>query len=258
MDKVLNALKCSNCRSILTSPVTLPCGHTICQSHTRVSDENIICSECESSHANKNFAVNQALANMIEAQLSSFDFGPKYKECVQSVENVREQLRKNELAVNDSDYFIHESIDKLRNKVVLKSEQLKTRIDEITQELLDDLDMFERECKEEKRHHGIKQNSFVDEFKRQNDAAMESCEKWSNELNELRFDDHKWTTIKEESEKELGALRGKLGQFERELLANNESDKKKYLVDLFETVNLDSSFNLVTSSFFRFFFFFLI
>lgn len=254
MQKILNALKCANCRNILSSPVTLPCGHTICQEHTRVADEHIICLECGCRHENKGeFAANKALTDMIEAQLSSFDFGPRYKECVKLCETLREQLEKNELAVNDVNYFIHDSIEQLRNKVLLKSEQLKLKVDEITQELLDDLANYENECKE-KRHSKL---VFVDEIKRQNNAAKKSYEKWTNELNELKVDDEKWKRIKEESDKALADSCEKLKDLERELM--NGFDKKKVLVSFFEKEHINSAFNSVRSFFFqtRFIFFYL-
>lgn len=242
MDKVLNALKCSNCRNILEAPVVLSCGHTICLKHTQVTDKYIICSECGSSHENNGeFVVSKALADMIEAKLSSLYFGPQYKESVKSVKYVREQLKKNGRILDDSNYFIHESIGELRNKVLLKSEQLKVRIEEITRELLDDLDKYESECKENR--NGFV--SFVDKFKRQNKKAEKSCEKWTIELNELKVDDHKWKRIKEESEKELIVLCQNLKEFEQELLIN-EFDNKKYLIESFENANIDAAFNLVT------------
>ena len=70
MDQVLNALKCGNCMVILSMPVFLQCGHTICQSHTQVDDEEIICAKCGSRHSNTGFKVNEAMVDMLKAQLS--------------------------------------------------------------------------------------------------------------------------------------------------------------------------------------------
>ena len=79
MDQVLNALKCVNCRQILSIPILLPCGHAICQSHTQVGDEHIICGECGCRHLNKGFVVVEAFSKMIEVQLNKFDFGQQHK-----------------------------------------------------------------------------------------------------------------------------------------------------------------------------------
>ena len=142
MDQIINALKCANCREILSSPVILPCCHTICQSHTQVADEEIICAKCGSRHPNKDFLVNEIAADMIKAQLTEFDFGHQHKEASISFDKLKKQLDKNDAILNDLEYFIDESIGELKNQVMLKSEQLKVRIDEITQELIDDLDDY--------------------------------------------------------------------------------------------------------------------
>ena len=79
MDKVINSLKCVNCRDILSIPVILPCGHTICQSHAQVTDEQIICAKCGSRHQIKEFIVNEAVSELISAELIKFDFGQQHK-----------------------------------------------------------------------------------------------------------------------------------------------------------------------------------
>ncbi len=62
------------------------------------------------------------------------------------------QLKKNDLILKDLDYFIQESIDELKKKDVLESDQLKLKIDEISQTLLADLNdgiqktFFSRNC----------------------------------------------------------------------------------------------------------------
>ena len=131
MDQVLNALKCVNCRDILSTPVILPCGHTICKYHTEVDDEQIICGECGSRHLNKGFIVVQAVSKMIEVQLNNFDFGEQHKDASKSCDDLKTHLDKNDTMLNDLEYFIHESIEELKNRVMLRREQLKFQIDEI-------------------------------------------------------------------------------------------------------------------------------
>lgn len=248
MDILLNALKCSNCGNILSKPVILPCGHTICQSHTQVRSEQIICSKCGSSHECKgDFPINKMAEDMVKAQLDSLDFGPEYNESVKSCEKLKQQLDKNEAILSDVDYFIYESIDELKKKVEHKSEKLKLRIDEITQELLDDLDNYEKYCKEKRKS---KQDlvSLIDQFKELNEGAKKSCEKWKNELNELKVNDEKWKKIKEESEKALDEMCDKLNNFKK-LIMNTDFESKKQLVESFENFQMDELNNLVTSIF---------
>lgn len=76
MDKVLNALKCVNCREILSNPVMIPCGHTICEKHTQINENKIVCLECGIQHE---IVLNKSVAEMINAQLAAFDFGDRHK-----------------------------------------------------------------------------------------------------------------------------------------------------------------------------------
>ena len=190
MEKVLNALKCVKCHNVFTRPVTLPCGHTICQSHiNEAADEQIVfCTKCGRSHDNKGFIVNQALANMIEAQLDSLDFGQRHKESFESFEKLKNQLHDNQLIVDDPDYFIHETISEMKNRVLLKSERLKLRIDEITQELLDDLDGYEKRCKENEEKRKKAFSCALNEFKKQNEQVKSRLQEWSSGLNNLKAD----------------------------------------------------------------------
>ena len=142
MDKVINALKCVNCREILSVPVILPCGHMICKKHTEENNEKVVCSKCGIEHLNKEFVVVEGVADMLEAQLPCLEFGNLHKQATKLCEELRNQLDKNDLMLNDCESHIHEEISSLKNRVMLKSEQLKLSIDETTQEIISDLDEF--------------------------------------------------------------------------------------------------------------------
>lgn len=241
MDLVLNALKCVDCREFLSMPVNLPCGHMICQSHTQVTDEQIICSQCGIRHQNKEFKVNEAVAVLIQAQLCKFDFGQQHKDTSKSCNDLKRQLDKNDAMVNDLDYLIHESINELKNRVTLKSEQLKLRIDEITQELIDELDEYERRCKVNCRDKDTDTGNFtslLNEIKKQNDEAKKSWKVWSSVLNELKFDVDKWTGIKLKCDETLESMNEKVKEFEKKVFIN-ELDTKKCQVEIFEKLNIN-------------------
>ena len=246
MDTVLNALKCANCREILSQPVTLPCEHSVCKSHTEVDQQQVICSKCGIKHSNKDFFVSEALSDMIAVQLNILDFGIQHKQSVKACEEVKNHLDKNDLILDDSEYFIHESIDELKNKLMLKSEQLKLRIDEITQELIDELDEYEQRCKERLKQSGQQNEEFESlkkEFRDLNEEARTRLKDWTSVLNELRVDEAKWKEIKAECDKTLHELRNKILKFEKELLMNDEFANRKCHVDSFaqaDIYNIDS------------------
>ena len=244
MDTVLNALKCANCREILSQPVTLPCGHSICKSHTEVDQQQVICSKCGIQHSNTGFVFSEALSELITIKLNKFDYGNQHKESVKSCEELRKQIDKNDLILYDSEYFIHDFIDLLKNKVHLKSEQLKLCIDQKTHELIDELDEFERRCKERLKQSSQQNEEFEalkKEFRAQNEEAKTRLTNWTKVLNELKVDEAKWKEIKVECDKTKEDLCAKIKQFEKELLMNEFANKKSH-VDIFAKADIDSLF----------------
>ena len=197
---------------------------------------------------NTGFVENKALLDLIAVNFSSFDFGQHHKESVKSCEELRKQLDENDLILPDSEYFIHDSIDELKNKVDLKSEQLKMKIDQTTQELIDELDDYGQRCKERQKQSSQQNDEFEvlkKEFRSQNEEAKTRLTNWTNVLNELNVDEAKWKEIKVECDKTIEDLSAKLKQFEKELLKNDEFDYRKFQVDNFVKADIDSLFNKV-------------
>lgn len=178
---------------------------------------------------------------MLNSEISNFVFTPNYKDSCDSFNELKNLLHTNDEILNDSSYLIHNRIKELRNRVLLKSEQLKTRIEVITQELLDDLTEYEKICT---NHHKQSSNpSFLalrDQFKSQTDAAKKSCNEWSIELSELKFEEAKWKKIKVECEKTFTELCETKKQLENELLVQRFESKEEN-VDFFEKIHINSA-----------------
>lgn len=240
METVLKALKCVECLKTLSEPVCLPCGHFICNSHTETDEEKVKCAKCGVSHKNKQFAVAEALVDMIKVQLGSLDFGPQHSETSRACDELKQEIDKNDSIFSDMDYFIHESIDELKNRIVLRSEQLKVKIDEITEELIDDMDEYEKQCKSNTKDFS-KSDSFgtlMSQLKKRNQEAKRSWEEWSEVLNELKFDVDKWKQIKAECVETLKDVREKSKQFENGLFMS-EFGMKSLQVEYFEKAHID-------------------
>lgn len=239
MEKISSALKCVNCKQILSGPVFLPCGHMICQKHTQIGDDKIVCLECGLEHPNREFVIAKAVSDIIEAKLATLEFGPKHREATKSCDELKKQLEKNETILNDYDSHIFEKIGLLKNRVLLRSEELKKKIDEITQEIIDDLNVYQDECRMNV------EKSFLDAksvFKKKNKEVKTKLIEWSSALNELKFDQQKWKRIQNECERAIRELNQQLTSFEKELLLNKYLVKNKTIND-FEGVQIDHVFN---------------
>lgn len=243
MDKVLNALKCANCTKTLASPIFLPCGHMICQEHTLVPNDTITCCECGVSHPNKGFTVAKAFADMISAEIARIDFGPKHKQSKESCDQLKKKLDENDVILNDMDFHIHETIDEMKIKVLLKREQLKVRIDQVTQELLDDLEDYEKRCKSQRdESNGQVFVYLMKKFKDCNDEARKNLNEWQRVLNELKIDEDKWMKIKEKSDETLKEVGDKLNEFEKDLFMHQLESKQRQ-VEVIEKANIDKILN---------------
>lgn len=234
METVLNALKCKICREILSQPVLLPCGHSVCKSHTQIDQARIKCLKCNMDHPNgAAFVVSEDLSDMIQVQLDSFDFGLEHKEARKACNDLREQIEKNDAFLfMDFQNFSHEKIGELKNKVLLQREQLKLRIDENAQELIDELEEFEKLCCCDERTRSNDANLFDSSRNRlraENDAAKTCLHNWTHELNKLKLDEAKWRHIKQECDKRLNDLRTKTDRFQTEFLAGEFVDRKSQI-----------------------------
>ena len=150
MDKVLKAIKCPECKQLLETPVLLPCHHSICEKHVneKKSGEKLICSKCGIDHEipTNRFPLNEALCDIIEAQISSIDFGCFHKEATESCAKLRQNIKDMENLLNNPGDYTYDEIGQLKNLVHLKSEQLKLKIDEEAEKLLDNLNEYQSLC----------------------------------------------------------------------------------------------------------------
>lgn len=232
MSEILNWLKCDNCENTLSLPVSLPCGHTICKEHTETTDEQILCVQCNVYHANKGFSVNKKFSQ-IASQLTSISFGPEHKNAKKSCETLRDLVTQIDLLIRDPKFYTHEEISVLKNRVHLKSEQIKEEVERRTQKLLDQLEEYEKNCDQILKSSDHESNCKSMQLVK--DISHTELEKVSSVLNELKFDETEWKKIQLESDKRSEDLRQKLNVFKNSLLLN-DYEQKKQEVEIFEKI----------------------
>lgn len=185
MDKILKALKCANCNQILSSPVILPCHHSICKRHVMTEQSEtptttIRCCKCGEDHRipekSGEFPVSEALAEILAANVDKLDFGTVHKEAKKSCQLLEDLLTEIKPLTKDPYNFIHESIENLRNIVQLKEEEIKLRIDQEVKFIFAELDDFEKECKS---------NVYCSSYQIESQKFESQMEKAQSELNSL-------------------------------------------------------------------------
>jgi hypothetical protein len=254
MNKLSNSIKCVNCKYVLSSPVLLPCSHSICQKHTVDVQGTILCGQCEKEHEippNTGFPHISALAEIIEAQKNSkdlvtfldLDFGKEHREAYYSCQYLDGLLSKIDELLKDPYNFTYEAITYLKDVVQLKGEEMKLKIDNQMSELISKLDEYNNECK--KNLTTKEYLTKLEEIRVEKEETRKSLDKWMGTLNEMKFKQTEWETIKKESDDAIKRLEADLLMFKTDVLLQNRFDKlRAEIEDNFGEIEINPLFNL--------------
>jgi chromosome segregation ATPase len=103
---------------------------------------------------------------LIENKLHNFEVDSKYKETLQ---NLKVEIGRLETILIDPDYVIYEQISELKRQVFLDREQTKSQIDALADDLINQLESYEKSFKENyKRNVDLKHyNGIIEKSKKQ-------------------------------------------------------------------------------------------
>lgn len=227
MNKISSAIKCENCKQILKSPVSLPCGHTICQKHTTDNTKSFaICITCEIEHEipeNGGFPVNLAINRIIESEIDTFDFGKEHNEAKESCAKLDELLMKVEQTLNDPFNLTYDAIECLKNDVQLKGERMKLEIEKKMACCFKKLDDYKLNCKSH-----LKTSEYLKEaerFVKENDFTRTQLNEWLGILDMMKWNEPEWRRIKNESRKKIETIQNELSRFETDMLLQKRYDE---------------------------------
>jgi hypothetical protein len=112
MEFVKNKLACSHCAQSLESPVTLPCGETICKHHVKEYEKRYYCCACDIYHTvpKNGFKINRIIDDMLRSKIGSLHFGDEYQNAVNAVEGLEELMKSYRLLKQDPDFEIDKVI----------------------------------------------------------------------------------------------------------------------------------------------------
>ena len=145
-------LTCKCCNEIFKNPITLNCcGDNICKHHieqliTNSTSNQFACPLCNQDNVNQNLNVNKFMQKMVENELYKFKISSKYKK---TLDQLKWEIQKMETIIKDPKNFIYEEISELKRNVDLDREKLKSEIDDLANDLIQQLDSYEKKFKEE-------------------------------------------------------------------------------------------------------------
>ena len=141
-------LTCQYCNQIFKHPIILNCcGENICKHHVdEMVSNKFLCPLCKEENKNQIFKANKIIEKLIKRELHAFELDPKYETVLSSL---RIEIEKIAAILKDPENYIYEEISELKRQVDLDRERLKIRIDELANDLIQQLESYERKFKSE-------------------------------------------------------------------------------------------------------------
>jgi hypothetical protein len=157
------------CGKYLDSPVTLPCGYTICMSHIK-NVSYFECSMCQTKHNSfdqNGFRINVKLADIIYSNLHLDGKHKETKELYDKLQSKVSDFRKSNIF--DPDTFIYDYFANLRNKIDLHRDQMIEEINNKSEQIFKELKDLENEMKlNRNKLETINLSDFIQENSRDN------------------------------------------------------------------------------------------
>ena len=184
-------LTCKYCNEIYKNPIILNCcDESICKQHIEelMSKENsskqFPCPLCNKDNLNQKLNINKFMQKMIENKLHDFRIDSKYKVVL---DDLKSEINKFENFFKDPEYYIHEEISELKRQVDLDREKLKNEIDDLSDDLIKQLESSEKKFKAEyKANINLEQYKRLLESSKKQLAEYESCLSFFSTINEER------------------------------------------------------------------------
>ena len=147
-------LTCKYCNQVFKEPITLACGDNICKHHleeliSNKSSKTFTCPLCNEENAtNQQFKVNKLIQTLVKRELHAFELDPKYETVLSSL---RIEIEKLAAILKDPENYLYEEISELKRQVDLDRENFKSQIDELADDLIQQLESYEKRFKAEYR-----------------------------------------------------------------------------------------------------------
>ena len=142
--KYLCVCELEECKLFLETPISLPCGYTICQKHVEGCQKHYKCKNCKVKHEipNTGFPINNFALKTIE---SCVHLNDTQKRIAESLDKLEKIIKEHERL--DSQVIVYDSFFNLRNQVDLHREELIEQINKRSDEIIKQLKEMEDNCR---------------------------------------------------------------------------------------------------------------
>ena len=203
-NQILTVLNCAKCLKEFDEPRLLPCGNTVCNNcitsltvaknpNTNIFD----CAMCLEEHLlpAKGFPLNKSLLTLIEQKPKEVYRGRVVEEFKQNLEAIynKNELLKSDL--NNGEDTIKQHCMNLRCEVHASADTAILRINELTDSMIDEINIYEKECISSFQT-GRGDTKLVEQqsFEKTIDQIDQFHKEWSAYLNNLKLDEEAVST----------------------------------------------------------------
>ena len=223
VDKLKSSLNCDGCHKLLVDPVVMPCDNIICKAHLDKllrelpNEKNTFtCVICLEEHLipNNGFVISSRLQDLLGLELNQFEPSPMFEECKNELRDARKTMLNIEHLESNAESYIYDYYEDIKRQVYLRSEDLKQRIDDYSDDMIKSLEINQTMC--------IKVSKEVNQI-------ADDIEKSKNELNDLMilfdslvFNDKKFEEIKTRAAVVKEEFYKMLGQYQDSLVGDKK------------------------------------
>lgn len=225
------SIECPICDRNYESPVFLPCGHSVCKKHEPLNDDKLKCPTCKKEHLvpYDGFPRN-LLAEAFLVKLEKIDHGSKHKEVVDSIQKLKTLLNELKQLEKHPEDEISAVVGELRNKIDLRREEEKKRIDDGALALVDEFDEYEKVCRA--ALDANKTDLLTNETKMLIMSLDKDLYTWEKELRTFERNFDKWKEIHEEAKSKYKLLAKEKEQVKQKIFSTKlgelELKQKKF------------------------------
>jgi chromosome segregation ATPase len=191
------------------------CGENICKRHIdellSIDDSNtFLCPFCDGENQNQNLRVNRLIQGFIENQLYKLEFNSDSK-----LKWFKNEIEKLEVILKDPDNVIYEEISELKRLVDLDRETMKSKIDELANDIIQKLEAYEARFKAENVP-----NAGLEEYNALLESSRKQMAEYEKFLNLFATKKEERNEKSKQTEKTISNLQYKTNELKSKLFSN--------------------------------------
>ncbi len=142
---------CLLCKQILKEPVLLPCGESICRTHSEDVCSKT-CTFCIQEHSlpEEGFASNKIVQKMLDLEVDRISLkSASYDKCQKGLDELKKVYARVDSILQDPQNLIYEHFSEIKNTADLKKEKITLELNDWYEQIIKDINQAQDICEKE-------------------------------------------------------------------------------------------------------------